>query len=158
MLGQASVSPSSWYWWHQQPEWTPSWCSACRQAPGYPSGSLRTCKHNFAVSCASGSFWVQYCRQWLACSNDANLALVVLGRLSQLLKTYHHSLNRKKHVLLCKMSPTSYFLFVRRRKIKINKSVHSCCEETLRTFSPAFLKKKQKADSHTTSDFVAFIA
>jgi hypothetical protein len=40
---------------------------------------------------------------------------------------------RKKHVLLCKLSPASHFFFVSRQKNKMkNKSVHSCCKETPR--------------------------
>ena len=93
LLAQASLSPSRWYWQCRQPDWTPSWHGARAHAPGCHSWSLQTRKPSSAASCTSGSLWVQYCHWWSTCSNDAILALVVLGRLSRLLKIYHHSLN-----------------------------------------------------------------
>jgi hypothetical protein len=86
LLAQASLLPFSWYQQCRQPDWTPSWCSACVPVPGSCSWSIRTLESNSAASPASGSLGVQYRRRWLGLSDDTNLGLVVLGRLSQPLR------------------------------------------------------------------------
>ena len=91
-LAQASLSLSSWYWQCWQPDWTPSQRGARACAPGYCLWSLQSQEPNSAARCTLGFLWVQYRGQWSACSNDANLALVVLERLLQMLETYHHCL------------------------------------------------------------------
>jgi len=43
----------------------------------------------------------------------------------------HDNCEQKKHVLLCKMSPASYFFLIEKGEKNYMKSVHSCREETL---------------------------
>ncbi len=62
------------------PEWAHFRLIAHVNTPGNRSWSLQHRSANSAASRALGSLW-GISRWWLACSNDANLALVVPGRL-----------------------------------------------------------------------------
>ncbi len=79
LLVPASLPLSSWHCLSQQPDWALSWLGTYAHVPWNRSWSVRG--PNSAASSTLGSFWGISRHQWAACSNDANVALVVLWRL-----------------------------------------------------------------------------
>ncbi len=80
----ASYLPlSSWCGRSQQPDWACFWLIANAGVPGNCSWSLQHRSTNSTTSHALGSLRAISRRQWLACVDDANLALLVPGRLAR---------------------------------------------------------------------------
>jgi hypothetical protein len=79
----ACLSPPSCRRRKRRPVRAPFWRGADAHVPGYRSRSVQARGPNSAASSTSGSLWaVSPCR-WSGRRDGANLALVVLGRLSR---------------------------------------------------------------------------
>jgi len=83
LLALAGLSPPSCRRRKRRPVRAPFWRGADAHVPGYRSRSVQARGPNSAASSTSGSLWaVSPCR-WSGRRDGANLALVVLGRLSR---------------------------------------------------------------------------
>ncbi len=80
LLVPASLPSSSWHGQSQQPDRALFCLCACAGAPGNCFWGVQPHGLN-STSCTMRSLWGIPHSWWAVCSNEANLALVVLGRL-----------------------------------------------------------------------------